>query len=79
MGKIRIIFFVCRLLGFTILKSSNSFNWETKNNQINLFLAKKKSLAKDQAPFPTLNIHYIRNLWQQVRKGYKHAFSSKRL
>ena len=76
MGKIRIIFFVCRLLGFTILKSSNSYNWETKNDQINLFLAKKKSLTRGQTLLSTLRVLYPERIGQ-ARKGYKHAFNSK--
>ncbi len=73
MGKIRIIFFVCRLLGFTILKSSNSFNWETKNNQINLFLAKKKSLTRGQTLSRISKISYSRDAGQARKE--KHAYN----
>ena len=73
MGKIRIIFFVCRLLGFTILKSSNSFNWETKNNQINLFLAKKKSLTRGQTLSRISKISYSRDAGQARKE--KHVYN----
>jgi len=76
MWKIRIVFLVCRLLGFEIPKWSSSYNWQTKNNQINLFLTKKKSLTRSQTLSRISKISYSRDAGQ-ARKGYKHAFSSK--
>jgi len=76
MWKIRIVFLVCRLLGFEIPKWSSNYNWQTENNQINLFLTKKKSLTRGQTLLSTLRVLYPERIGQ-ARKGYKHAFNSK--
>ena len=73
MWKIRIVFLVCRLLGFEIPKWSSNYNWQTENNQINLFLIKKKSLTKDQALFPTFRILHSKS-FGQARKE-KHVYN----
>jgi len=39
MRKIKIVLLVCRLLGFNILNWSVSHNWQTKKDQISLFLS----------------------------------------